>query len=164
MPAFLDSPAVAAARRSAADVLRRGATQSPGELTLRRLFVIGEVALAFVLLVSMALLGRTLLNVLAVSPGFDARGADLSAVAAICQLQHPRTRDRVLDASQHVGRAFRPQAVAIADEIPLTGDRGRRLVSVRPADAGRSRRANCESGLLRRHANSSFRPIVRAAG
>ena len=72
------APAVAAAR-SAADVLRRGATQSPGELTLRRLFVIGEVALAFVLLVSMALLGRTLLNVLAVSRGFDARGADLSA-------------------------------------------------------------------------------------
>ena len=61
-------PALGTARWSLVDVLRRGATPSPRELTLRRICVIGEVALAFVLLVSMALLGRTLLTVLSVDP------------------------------------------------------------------------------------------------
>jgi len=131
-------PAVAAARRSAADVLRRGATQSPGELTLRRLFVIGEVALAFVLLVSMALLGRTLLNVLAVSPGFDARGVLTFQLSLPSASYSTPERVTAFYSTLHntLEERFGPRAVAIADEIPLTGDRGRRLVSVRPADAG----------------------------
>lgn len=66
-------PALVAARRSVVDVLRRGVTP-PRELTLRRVFVIAEVALAFGLLESMTLLGRSLLGVLNVNPGFDAQG------------------------------------------------------------------------------------------
>ena len=45
-------PALLAARRSVLEVLRRGATPPPRELMLRRVFVTGEVALAFVLLVT----------------------------------------------------------------------------------------------------------------
>ena len=41
----------------------------------------GEVALAFVLLVSMMLVGRSLLNVLDVDAGFDPRGALLLKVS-----------------------------------------------------------------------------------
>src|SRR5438874_4674835 len=67
-------PALVAARQSVVDVLRRGVTPPPRELALRRVFVIAEVALAFVLLVSMTLVGRSLLGVLKVNPGFDARG------------------------------------------------------------------------------------------
>jgi predicted permease len=131
-------PAVGAARRGAADVLRRGATQSPGELTWRRLFVTGEVALAFVLLVSMALLGRTLLNVIAVSPGFDARGVLTFQVSLPSASYSVPERVTAFYSMLHntLEERFGPRAVAIADEIPLTGDRGRRLVSVRPTDAG----------------------------
>src|SRR5207249_3315397 len=50
--------AVRAARWNMVDVLRRGTTPGLREVRLRRVFVTAEVALAFVLLVSMALLGR----------------------------------------------------------------------------------------------------------
>jgi putative ABC transport system permease protein len=132
-------PAIAAARRSAVDVLRRGATRSPAELTLRRLFVTGEVALAFVLLVSMALLGRTLLSVLAVDPGFDVRGvlafqvslpaASYSGPERVTSFYSALQRDL----QDRLGAA----AVSIVDELPLTGDRGRRLVSAGPTDTAR---------------------------
>ncbi len=65
-------PALVAARRNVVDLLRRGATPPPRELLTRRLFVSGEVALAFVLLVSMTLLGQSLLGILDVKPGLDA--------------------------------------------------------------------------------------------
>jgi putative ABC transport system permease protein len=67
-------PAVHASRWSVADVLRRGATPARREIRLRRVCVIAEVALAFVLLVSMALVGRTLFTVLKVNPGFNPGG------------------------------------------------------------------------------------------
>src|SRR5262249_46157024 len=53
-------PTLVATRQSVVDVLRRGVTQSSRDVSMRRLFVTAEVALAFVLLVSMALVGRTL--------------------------------------------------------------------------------------------------------
>ena len=62
-------PAFLVARRNVVEVLRRGATPPPREVNLRRVFVSGEVALAFVLLVSLTLVGRSLLNVLRVDPG-----------------------------------------------------------------------------------------------
>jgi hypothetical protein len=50
-------------------VLRRGATPPPRELTARRALVTGEVALAFVLLACVTLLGGSLLRLLKVDPG-----------------------------------------------------------------------------------------------
>ena len=56
-------PALSAARWNIVEVLRRGVTPSARELGVRRAFVVGEVTLAFVLLVSMSLLGRSLFNI-----------------------------------------------------------------------------------------------------
>jgi putative ABC transport system permease protein len=132
-------PAFLAARRSVVDVLRRGATPPPGELALRRVFVSGEVALAFVLLVSVMLLGRSLVSVLREEPGFDARGV-LSLQVSLPAASYPDP-ERVVSFYAALQSALEqrlgPQTISIVDEIPLTGDRGRSLVSVRQADAGR---------------------------
>src|SRR5439155_21110942 len=49
----------------------RGGTVSRAAQRLRHAFIVGQVALAFVLLVGAGLLGRSLQRVLAVSPGFQ---------------------------------------------------------------------------------------------
>jgi putative ABC transport system permease protein len=132
-------PAVGAVRRSVVDVLRRGATPPPRELVVRRVFVTAEVALAFVLLVSMALLGRTLLSVLNVDPGFDARGV-VTMQVSLPSASYP-TPERQVSFYSTLQNALEarlgPGQVSLIDELPLTGDRGRMLVSVRQTDAGR---------------------------
>lgn len=132
-------PAVMAVRRSVVDVLRRGATPAPREVSLRRAFVAGEVALAFVLLVSVMLVGRSLLAVLNVNPGFNARGV-LALSVSLPAAKYPNA-GRVVSFYSALQRALEerlgPHAVAIVDELPLTGDRGRSLVGIRPTDAGR---------------------------
>lgn len=132
-------PALVAARRSVADVLRRGGTAPPRELILRRVFVIGEVALAFALLVSVMLLGRSLVSVLAENPGFDAHGV-LTLQVSLPAASYP-SLERVASFYSTLQRTLEerlgPQAIAVVDELPLTGDGGRILVSARPTDAGR---------------------------
>ena len=132
-------PAFLAARRSIVDVLRRGATPAPRELILRRVFVAGEVALAFVLLVSVTLLGRSLLTVLKVNPGFDPHGV-LTLQVALPAASYPGL-DRVVAFYSTLQSALEerlgPHAIAIIDEVPLTGDRGRISVRAQPTDVGR---------------------------
>jgi putative ABC transport system permease protein len=131
--------AVSAVRWNTVDVLHRGMTPSARELGVRRAFVVGEVMLAFVLLVSMSLLGRTLFTLLEAKPGFDARG-----VMAL-QVSLPKApysdEERVAafySALQAVStERLGSRAVAVVDELPLTGDGGRRLVGARPGDPGR---------------------------
>ena len=132
-------PAVLTSRRNVADILRRGATAAPRERWLRRAFVTAVVSVAFVLLVSVMLLGRSLVMVLAINPGFEATGVMTAAIA----LPGPRypTDDRVAsfystleaDLLQRLGA----RSVGIIDELPLTHDRGRGLVSARPTDPAR---------------------------
>ena len=131
-------PAFMAARRSVLDVLRRGATPPTRERILRRVFVAGEVALAFVLLVSVTLLGRSLLSVLNVNPGFEARGV-LALQVSLPAASYNTERVVSFYAALHRALEERlgPRSIAIVNEIPLTGDRGRSLVSVRPGDVGR---------------------------
>jgi predicted permease len=132
-------PATRAARWSVIDVLRRGATPSTQELRLRRLFVAGEVALAFVLLVSMALLGRTLYSVLHVNPGFDARNV-LTLHVSLPRTDYPgpeRATSFYASLQSALQERLGPHAVSVVDELPLTGDRGRSLVSARRTDPGR---------------------------
>jgi putative ABC transport system permease protein len=132
-------PALVASRRNVTDVLRRGATAAPRERWLRRGFVTAVVSVAFVLLVSVTLVGRSLMTVLAINPGLEATGVMTAAVA----LPAPRypTDDRVVsfystlesDLTQRLGaRSF-----GIIDELPLTHDRGRDLVSARLTDPAR---------------------------
>lgn len=131
-------PAAGAARWSVVDVLRRGATPSARELILRRVFVVGEVALAFVLLVSMALLGRTLLDVLAVSPGFEAHGL-LTFQLSLPVATYPGP-ERVVSFYSTLQNALQERlgsrSVSIVDELPLTVDRGRTVVSLRRLETG----------------------------
>ena len=131
--------ALVAARRSVVDVLRRGATPPPGELTLRRVFVTGEVAIAFVLLVSVTLLARSLFGVLQVNPGFDAHGVIALHVAlpAAAYAKVERVTSFYSALQRALDERLGPGAISIVDEAPLTGDRGRSGVSARPADAGR---------------------------
>jgi putative ABC transport system permease protein len=132
-------PALPALRWNVVDALRRGLTPAAHELRLRRAFVVGEVALAFVLLVSMSLLGRSLFDLLEVNPGFDARG-----VTAL-QLSLPRASypDAGRSAAFYsalqatLGDRLGSRAVGIVDELPLTGDGGRQFVGAQPGDPGR---------------------------
>jgi len=129
-------PAILAARRNAVEVLRRGVTPLPRELSLRRAFVVGEIALAFVLLVSMALVGRSLFGVLAIDPGFDARGVlamNLSLPGAVYP-EGPRTVAFYSALQSALDARLGPDTAAIIDEIPLTGDRRRRIVRAAQAD------------------------------
>src|SRR5262245_61533852 len=131
-------PAVMAARRSVSDALRREVGPPPRERMLRRVLVSGEVALAFVLLVSMTLVGRSLARVLAVNPGFDARGV-LALSLSVPIASYPTERVVAFYSALQRGLEDRwgPKTLAIIDELPLTGDRGRSVVTVRPADSGR---------------------------
>jgi hypothetical protein len=85
----------------------------------------------------MALLGRTLLNVLKVNPGFNAGGV-LTLQVSLPTANYSSDERLVsfyLSLKSALDDRFGPGAVSIVDELPLTGDRGRGLVSVRPADA-----------------------------
>jgi predicted permease len=132
-------PAVAAARWRVVDVLRRGATASRRELTLRQMFVAGEVAAAFVLLVSMTLLSRTLMAALHIDPGFEARGVMTLRVSL--PVATYATDERVASFYALLQHAMEERlgrgTASIVDELPLTHDRGRRLVSAAPSDAPR---------------------------
>jgi putative ABC transport system permease protein len=129
-------PAGLAARRKAVDVLRRGVTPLPRELSLRRAFVVGEIALAFVLLVSMATIGRNLFSVLAVDPGFDARGVVVMNIAlpGAKYPEGPRTVTFYTALQSALEARLGAGSSALIDEIPLTGDRRRRIVRPAPGD------------------------------
>ena len=132
-------PALVAARTDFADVLRHGATAPPRERRLRRVFVAGQVGLAFVLLVSVTLLGRSLLTVLNMRPGFDARG--VIALSVSVPAAKYGTAERVVSFYSALQSALEERigarAVSIIDELPLTGDRGRSVLSVGQTEAGR---------------------------
>ena len=131
-------PALMAARQRVLDVLRRGATPPPRELVLRRVFVTAEVALAFVLLSCVTLLGGNLVRLLKVNPGFDARGVlalQVSVPAVSYNLERVVSFYAALQSA--LEDRLGPRSNAIVNEIPLTGDRGRSPVSVRPSEVGR---------------------------
>ena len=129
-------PALLAARRDPLGVLRWTATPPPRERRLRRVLVAGEIALAFVLLSCVALLGRSLLGMLATSPGFDARGVLVLQVSVPVDGYASGRVESFYSALQSAleGR-LGPRSVAVVNEIPLTGDRGRGLLGLRPDDA-----------------------------
>jgi putative ABC transport system permease protein len=132
-------PAFVASRGNVVDVLSRGVTPAPREIGVRRVFVTAVVALACVLLVSLSLVGRSLRNVLNVSPGFDARGV-LTLSLLLPDAKYP-SPERVASFQSALHSALEarlgPRTVSVINELPLTHDRGRRVVRVRPTDARR---------------------------
>src|SRR6185436_2179169 len=118
-------PAWLASRGNALEVLRRGVSPPPRERAIRRATVVGEVALAFVLLVSMALLGRSLFAVLGVNPGFDPRGVmalSLSLPSAAYG-EGERVSSFYTALQNALTERLGAGSPAIVDEMPLTGDR-----------------------------------------
>lgn len=132
-------PAIIAARRDVTNVLRRGATAAPRERWLRRAFVTAVVSLAFVLLVSVSLVGRSLMTVLAIDPGFEPAGVVTAGVAP-APATYP-TADRLVSfyssLERELSQRLGARAVAIIDELPLTHDRGRGMVSAGQTDTAR---------------------------
>jgi putative ABC transport system permease protein len=120
-------------------VLRRGVTPAPREVGLRRLFAICVIALACVLLVSLTLVGRSLRNVLNVNPGFDARGV-LTFGVGVPAAKYP-SPERVASFYSALLSALEerlgPGTVSVIKELPLTHDRGRRFMRIRPDEPTR---------------------------
>jgi putative ABC transport system permease protein len=130
-------PAVMAARRASADSLRRGSTRAPRELALRRFMIAGEVALAFVLLVSMALLGQSLAAALQKHPGFKAEDVMTFGVSVPAPKYAGNREEAAFYATlqQRLDSRLGPGSTAVIDELPLTGDGGRTLVGTTATNA-----------------------------
>jgi putative ABC transport system permease protein len=132
VPAFL-------VPRRIVDALHRVATPAPRERVVRRLFVTSQVALALVLLVCMTLVGRSLIRVLRLDPGFEVQDVLTLQVSIPAALY--ASPERVSSFYNRLQSALEgrlgPGTVSIVDEIPLTGDGGRSLVRVRPTDVAR---------------------------
>ena len=131
-------PALGAARRGVVDTLRRGATASPRELILRRILVVVQVTLAFVLIASVTLAGGNLRRLLKTSPGFDADGVVLMKLS-LPAAAYPEERiaafyttlqDTLVD---RLGRG----SIAAANEVPLDGSVSRQVWRVTADDPGR---------------------------
>lgn len=74
-------PALVSSRTDPADALREGARgTSAAQQRIRRLFVIGEVAIAVVLLAEGGLLVRSVRNIWALDPGFDAQSVMVAQI------------------------------------------------------------------------------------
>jgi putative ABC transport system permease protein len=124
-------PALHAMKLTAAQLTGRGSTARVRHQPMQSAFVIGEVAVAFVLLTSVVLVGRSLYRVLEVNPGFVGEGVYCMAVS-LPRASYPDPAS-VGSFYSRLQSALRDRlgsdAVAIVDELPLTGDRGRGLVS-----------------------------------
>jgi predicted permease len=95
-----------------------------GSRRLHRGYVIAEIAIAIVLLIAAGTLGRTLLRLSSVDPGFDPKKVLVARVAlgsdAVTNPSHTRAAWReILD---RVSRVPGVQSAAIVDSIPMRGD------------------------------------------
>jgi putative ABC transport system permease protein len=106
-------------------------------LGLRRLLISGEVALAFVLLVSMALLAQSLAKALQRDPGFRPDGVMTAGLSLPAARYAGNREEAAFYASlrQALDERLGTHSTAVIDELPLTGDGGRTLVGVTPAEA-----------------------------
>ncbi|HEY6249708.1 MAG TPA: ABC transporter permease [Candidatus Angelobacter sp.] len=116
------APALRAPVRNLEQVLRAGArTLTRSSRRLHGAFVVSELALAVVLLVSAGMLGRTLLRLYSLDPGVDIHNVLTARIAlSPAVLAKPeRTRaawKELLDRASHVPGV---QAVALVDTVPM---------------------------------------------
>jgi predicted permease len=116
------APALRTPARELERSLRGGARSLVG--STRRLhtgFVVAEVALAVVMLVSAGILGRTLLRLLSLDPGFNTRNVLVAHVAlSPAVLQNPtKARAAWEDVLERARRFPGVQSVALADVVPM---------------------------------------------
>ncbi len=116
------APALRAPVRDLEQTLRAGArTVTVGSRRLHRSFVIAEIAIAVVLLVSAGVLGRTLLRLSALDPGLDIRNVLVARTAlSPATLANPdRTRAAWQDLLDRARRVPGVQAIAMVDTVPM---------------------------------------------
>ncbi|MBV8456525.1 MAG: ABC transporter permease, partial [Acetobacteraceae bacterium] len=116
------APALRAPARDLEQLLRAGArTVAGSSRRLHSAFVISEIALAVVLLVSAGMLGHTLLRLSALDPGIDVRNVLSARVGLSPQtLENPARMRAAWD--EILERAYRVpgvQAIATVDTIPM---------------------------------------------
>jgi predicted permease len=124
------APALAAAKRF--DLSRTGRdqiSQAPTTVALRRVFVAAEIAVAFVLLAAVVLVGRSLQAVIAIEPGFVPDQV-LAAPISIPAARYPDARSiaqfyRQLE--EALASRFARNQVAIIDELPLSDSSSGRI-------------------------------------
>ncbi len=102
----------------------RGATEGRGRMRIRNLLIAGEVTLALVLLVGAGLLGRTMVRLSAIDPGFD---VDHLAVATVSldgtPYAAPDARQVMFDrVREHLQAMPFVSAVGAINHLPLAGD------------------------------------------
>lgn len=119
------APALRAPAREPERVLRTGSRTVIGNTRyLHNGFVISEITLAIVLLISAGMLGQTLLRLSSLDPGIDTRNVMVSNVSLSGEVL--TTPDRIRAAWHEIFDRVRQistvQAVAIADIVPMSGN------------------------------------------
>jgi predicted permease len=116
------APALRAPTRDLEQILRAGArTVAGSSRRLHSSFVLSEIALAVVLLVSAGILGQTLLTLSSLDPGIDIRDILVTRTAlAPALLANPaRIRSAWQDLLDRVRRVPGVQSVATVDTVPM---------------------------------------------
>ncbi|PYR90408.1 MAG: hypothetical protein DMF84_21085 [Acidobacteria bacterium] len=113
------------------DASRRGVTASRRQRLFRRGLIAGQVAIAFVLLVAVIVIGGSLRRILAVHRGFSADGVVAIAVSLPAAKYNTPARVTMFYRAlqERVAGRLGTDAVTVADELPLTGDRGPALIT-----------------------------------
>jgi predicted permease len=116
------APALRAPARELEQTLRAGARSvTGGARRLHGVFVISEIALAVVLLVSAGMLGRTMLRLSSLDPGLNIRGILTSRVAlSPATLANPgKTRVAWQEILDRIRRVPGVESVAMVDTVPM---------------------------------------------
>jgi predicted permease len=126
---FALAPALAATRVNASETLKdggRGATTGRARLRARQLMVVGEIALAVVLIVGGGLMIRTVQGIMAIDPGFRSEGV-LTMEISVPTSRYPdgASVTAFFDELRHrVERLPGVQHVAAARLLPLAAQMG----------------------------------------
>jgi len=124
-------PAWVTSRRAMSDVIREGSSTNARRRTrVRDALVVGQLGLSLGLVSGAALLGRSVLNVRAADPGFDARGLvvawiDLAAAGREDESEGRALYRRLVDRAAELPAV---QGVTIANQAPIVGGHSRSTV------------------------------------
>jgi predicted permease len=124
--AFGALPAIRVAMRPPQDALRaqgRGVTDNRQQTRLRSALVVGEVALATVLLVGAGLLLRSFVQLLEVDLGFDAPRAIAIRVETSAELSPEARQTRLFAVARQVREVAGVEAAGLTDALPLDRNR-----------------------------------------
>ncbi len=125
-------PALRMTIRSNLDTLLRHGSASAinvfgfGGFGLRRPLVVGEIALAVILLAGAGLLARSFVSLSSVEPGYDAR--DVLTFQVIAPAGHDSIRDFYADVMRNIGSVPGVAAAGATDVLPIAGASSYRLV------------------------------------